>query len=101
MAKQSVIIKLFSVAAAILGLSGGLFSGGCFIYAVTIIDEIKKENELRAKEVKDLAATIKRYQKDLKAVGKQENTLQNQINRMNKEIAILNLNIKKNSNSDY
>ncbi len=95
MAKQSVIIKLFSVAAAILVLSGGLFSGGRFIYAVSIIDEIKKEIELRAQEVKDLAATIKKYQKDLEAVGKQENTLQNQINRMNKEIAILNLNIKK------
>lgn len=95
MAKQSVIIKLFSVVAAILVLSGGLFSGGRFIYAVSIIDEIKKEIELRAQEVKDLAATIKKYQKDLEAVGKQENTLQNQINRMNKEIAILNLNIKK------
>ena len=95
MAKQSIIIKLFSVAIAILVLNGGLFFGGRFIYAVSVVDEIKKEIELRAQEVKDLAATIKKYQKDLEAVGKQENTLQNQINRMNKEIAILNLNIKK------
>ena len=95
MAKQSIIIKLFSVAIAILVLNGGLFFGGRFIYAVSVVDEIKKEIELRAQEIKDLAATIKKYQKDLEAVGKQENTLQNQINRMNKEIAILNLNIKK------
>lgn len=95
MTKQSIIIKLFSIVAVILVLSGGLFSGSRFIYAISIIDEIKKEIELRAQEVKDLASTIKKYQKDLEAVGKQENTLQNQINRMNKEIAILNLNIKK------
>lgn len=89
------MIKLFLSMAAILVLFAGLFASDRFVYAVSPVDEIKKQIESRAQEVKDLADTIKKYQKDLETAGKQENTLQNQINRMNKEIAILNLNIKK------
>lgn len=93
--QKSRVFNTVSFLAVGIVLSASIFYGANFVFAVSAVDEIKNQIELRAKEVKELEITIQRYRRELEANEKQENTLQNQLNKMNKEISILNLNIKK------